>query len=369
LASIQRLRSAITGRVSFRVQVRRRGFRSQSATFPVRGEAKRWATHVEARIRRERYAVLTPFANVVERYRKEVLPDFAEPARSSRELHLTWWTRRFGNLGLAAVNQVEIAKARDALALEKPLSGHRWTHGRRRRKTYPSRHTHSPATVNRYLSSLSHLFTVAMHEWNLVERHPVREVKRHAEPLGRARFLTDRERRQLLPQCKRSRWHQLHFLVLLAISTGARRSELIKLKWSDITLSARRPEIHVSESKNGDARFLPLIGHTLAIVRAMKRRHPPVNSYVFPARNGGDGPYRGFDKHWYEALAAAGIEDFRFHDLRHTCASYLAGDGASLLEIADVLGHRSLRMTLRYAHLGTGHKRARLARMVQGRGL
>jgi len=368
LASIQRIKSSITGRISFRVQVRRTGFPSQSLTFPVQVEAKRWAKHVEARIRRERYAILTPFANVVERYRKEVLADLTESARRGRELHLAWWTRRFRNRGFAAIDQVEIAKGRDALALEKPLSGNRFNGGRRP-KTYPSRHVRSPATVNRYLASLSHLFTVAMHEWNLVERHPVREVKRHSEPLGRARFLTDSERRQLLAHCKKSRWPQLYFLVLLAISTGARRSELIKLKWSDITLSGRRSEIHVSESKNGDARFLPLIGHSLAIVRAMKRRRPPATSYLFPAPNGSDRPYRGFDKHWYEALDAAGILDFRFHDLRHTCASYLAGDGASLLEIADVLGHRSLRMTLRYTHLGTGHKRTRLTRMVQGRGL
>jgi integrase len=304
----------------------------------------------------------------VERYRKEVLPDFDETARRSREMHLAWWARRFGNLGLAAVTQVEIAKARDALALEKPVNRHDCSH-RRQRKSYPSRHTRSPATVNRYLSSLSHVFTVAMHEWNLVERHPVREVERENEPMGRARFLTDTERRQLLSQCRRSRWPQLYFLVLLAISTGARRSELIELKWGDITLSGRKPEIHVRESKNGDARFLPLMGHSLAIVRALKRRHPSANSYVFSAPNGLDEPYRGFDKHWHQALDAAGIEDFRFHDLRHTCASYLAGDGASLLEIADVLGHRSLRVTLRYVHLGTGHKRTRIAKMVQGRGL
>src|ERR1700722_6182574 len=163
-----------------------------------------------------------------------------------------------------------------------------------------------------------------MHEWNLVDRHPVREVKRQTEPLGRARFLTDNERSRLLHQCKRSEWSQLYFLVSLAITTGARRSELINLKWSDITLSSQRPAIHVRESKNGDARFLPLIGRSLAMVQALKRRHhPSENDYLFPAPNGQSGPYRGFDKHWRQALETAGIEDFRFHDLRHTCASYL----------------------------------------------
>jgi len=193
MASIQRIKSPITGRISYRVQVPTVGGPSQSATFLDRTQAREWARHTDAGIRRERYAVLTPFVQVVERYRKEVLPDFAEPARSSREMHLAWWARRFGELGFAAVTQIEIAKARDALALERRGCSNVGAR-RRRRKSYPSRHTRSPATVNRYLSSLSHLFTVAMHEWNLVDRHPVREVKRQTEPLGRARFLTDNER-------------------------------------------------------------------------------------------------------------------------------------------------------------------------------
>jgi integrase len=368
MASIQRVTSPITGRISYRAQVRRLGFKSQSATFPVRVEAKQWARHAETRIRQERYAVLMPFARIVERYREEVLPDFDELARRSRELHLAWWSRRFCNLRLADINQIEIAKARDALALEKPLRDHGYIH-QRRGKSYPARHTRSPATVNRYMSSLSHVFTVAMHEWNLVERHPVREVRRQTEPLARARFLTDRERRQLLAQCKRSEWPPLYLLVLLAISTGARRSELIELKWSDITLSARKSEILFRERKNGDTHVLPLIGQSLEIVRALNRGHPASDSLLFPAPDNGAEPYREFDTHWYHALDAAKIENFRFHDLRHTCASYLAADGASLLEIADVLGHRSLRMTLRYVHLGSAHKRERLVKMVEERRL
>lgn len=90
---------------------------------------------------------------------------------------------------------------------------------------------------------------------------------------------------------------------------------------------------------------------------------------MFPAPNGCDEPYRYFDAHWRQALRAAEIEDFRFHDLRHTCASYLASGGASLLEVADVLGHRTLRMTLRYMHLTSSHKRTCLTKMVFERGL
>jgi integrase len=151
--------------------------------------------------------------------------------------------------------------------------------------------------------------------------------------------------------------------------TGARRSELINLTWVDVSLDSPCPELHIPESKNGDARFLPLMGKSVAILRTLKRRSSPGSSFVFSARNGRDKPYCGFDAHWYRALDNAGITDFRFHDLRHTCASYLAGQGASLSEIADVLGHRSLRMTLRCAHLARHHKRTCLEEMARGKGL
>jgi integrase len=373
MPSIQRIKSSITGRITYRVQMRVVGRRSQSATFLDRAQAKQWAADADAGIRRDRYAAHapahhTPFKQVVERYRTEVLPDFDESAQRGRELHLVWWVRRFGDLKLSAVTQDEIEKARDALAVEGSARGSRRIR-RGKEKSYPSRHTRSPATVNRYLSTLSHLFTVALRDWRLVERHPVKSVRKDSEPRARVRFLTDRERRQLLLACKKSKWPSLHFLVLLAISTGARRGELINLKWNDINLSSARPEIYVRKTKNGDPRLLPVVGSTLELARALKRRRAHGSPYVFVAANEQNKPYYFFDAHWYRALKEAGLEDFRFHDLRHTCASYLANGGASILEVADVLGHRTLRMTLRYMHLTSSHKRTCLTKMVLERGL
>jgi integrase len=373
MASIQRIKSPLTGRISYRVQVRVVGRPSQSATFLDRAQAKQWAADADAGVRRDRYAALapahhTPFKQIAQRYRTEVLPDFDVRAQRGRELHLAWWVRRFGDLKLSAVTQEEIEKARDALAVETSArgTGRPW---RGRERSYPSRHTRSPATVNRYLFTLSHLFTVAMRDWQLVDRHPVQAVRKDPEPRARARFLTDQERRQLLLACKKSKWPPLHLLVLLAISTGARRGELINLKWNDINLTSARPEIYVHKTKNGDPRFLPVIGNTLEIARSLKRRRSQESSFMFPAPNQPNSPYYFFDTHWYRALKEAEIEDFRFHDLRHTCASYLASGGASILEVADVLGHRTMRITLRYMHLASSHKRTWLAKMVEERGL
>ncbi|MBS0380723.1 MAG: tyrosine-type recombinase/integrase [Proteobacteria bacterium] len=373
MASIQRMKSPITGRISYRVQVRAVGRPSQSATFRDHAQAREWAKEADAGVRRARYAALAPgdhtsLKQVVERYREEVLPDFNQAAQRGRNTHLAWWVQRLGELKLSAVTPEDIESARDALTVDGTGRGcgHPW---RGNERVYPSRHSRSPATVNRYLLTLSHLFSVAVRDWRLVARNPVSVVRKDPEPPARTRFLTDPERRRLLAACKRSRWRRLHLLVLLAISTGARRSELIELKWDYINLSAGRAEIYVRKSKNGDPRFLPVVGNALEIARTLKRKRAHSNAYVFPAPNDPGKPYRYFDSHWYRAVREAGIEDFRFHDLRHTCASYLASGGASLLEVADVLGHRTLRMALRYMHLSSSHKRSCMTKMVLERGL
>jgi integrase len=153
--------------------------------------------------------------------------------------------------------------------------------------------------------------------------------------------------------------------VLLAISTGARRGELIRLKWADVDLKAQRAI--VNETKNGERRTLPLVGKALEALCELQG--PGDNEYVFPQPSGFPGPYESFDAHWYAALEQACILDMRFHDLRHTTASYLAQQGASLLEIADTLGHKTLSMVKRYSHLAQSHKVSVIERMAKEKGL
>jgi integrase len=208
-------------------------------------------------------------------------------------------------------------------------------------KIPPKEYQRSGATVNRYLATLGHVYTMAIKEWRLVERNPVRDVSKRKETRGRVRFLSDAERDALLGACEKSEWPALRTLVLLAISTGARRGELINLRWADVDLKAARATVH--ETKSGDPRVLPLVGKALEALRALKQQNSVRSQYVFAARSGLDEAYEHFDA----ALKAAGIENLRFRDLRHTTASYLASQGASLLEIADTLGHRTLAISSR----------------------
>jgi integrase len=116
------------------------------------------------------------------------------------------------------------------------------------------------------------------------------------------------------------------------------------------------------QTKNGEPRSVPLTGPALEVMRSHARIIRIDSALVFPRQDG----RRAIDiRHaWYKALRQAGIEDFRFHDLRHSTASYLAMNGASLVDIADVLGHRTLAMVRRYAHLSEPHSRAVLDRMT-----
>ncbi len=359
MASIQRIVSSLTKEISYRAQVRVKGSRSQSKTFPNRAAAMKWSRSIEAAVQEGRYfptarAARTDFSEVVKRYRDSVLAERQDRSRATCELHLEYFSEQFKGLALAQVTADRVAEARDELA-----GGH-YSRG----KTKKAR---SGATVNRYLATLSHLFSVAQREWRLVDRNPVKEVSRKKEGKGRIRYLVDEEREALLEACEASEWQPLKALVQLAISTGARRGELLNLTWDRVDLKKGRAT--VLETKNGEPRVLPLVGKALEALRELKLKGSAHSPYVFPHPNGRPEPLYWFDSYWLEALKVAGIAGFRFHDLRHTCASYLAQRGASTLEIADVLGHKSLAMVRRYSHLAVDHKATLMERMALEKGL
>jgi len=130
-----------------------------------------------------------------------------------------------------------------------------------------------------------------------------------------------------------------------------RRGEIMNLKWSDIDLA--RGSILLQTTKNGDRRFVPLVGTALDLLRSKYANQNP-DSLVFPTPHS---PCKPIDirSAWETALSKANIFNFRFHDLRHTAASYLAMNQASLLEIGTLLGHKTVQMTKRYAHLSNAH--------------
>ncbi len=216
-------------------------------------------------------------------------------------------------------------------------------------------------TLNRFKANLSSVFEFAKEEYETTH-NPCREVKAKPENQGRIRFLSDDERGRLLKACKESSYDRLYLVTLLAITTGARRGELLALKWIDIDFKSRLASLHTS--KNGKPRELPL---TKDVIEELKKFQEVGNNFVFPSKDASQAmDFRGS---WDTAVESADIEDFRFHDLRHTCASYLAQSNASLVQIAEILGHTTTTVTKRYAHLCVEHKKSLVDSVLSDVGL
>jgi len=195
----------------------------------------------------------------------------------------------------------------------------------------------SPATVNRELACLKHLFSKAV-EWEYCDINPVKKVKFLREPPGRIRYLETYEIQSLLRECS----PHIKPVVIIALGTGMRKSEILNLKWKDVSLRERI--IIVRNSKNNESRIIPM---NEMVYNALRNLYTPENIHIFHTKN----VRKGFEG----ASKRAGIENFTFHDLRHTFASHLVMAGCDIRTVQQLLGHKDLRMTMRYANLSKSH--------------
>ncbi len=202
-----------------------------------------------------------------------------------------------------------------------------------------------PGTVNRELACLKTILNKAI-LWNHAKNNPVRQVKLFREDNQIVRFLSPEESKRLIAHCPA----HLKPIVITALHTGMRRSEIYRLKWADV--DGERKSIAVRESKNHEPRHIPM---SATLIDTLQSITPQLrNPYVFRNREGH--PYVDLKKSWHKTLKEAGIINFRFHDLRHSFASNIVMAGVDLNTVRELLGHKSIQMTLRYAHLSTAHK-------------
>ncbi|MEI6709281.1 MAG: site-specific integrase [Methylococcales bacterium] len=333
-------RPAKDGTARYTAEVRLKGYPTQSATFKRLTDAKKWIASTESAIREGRHfktaeAKKHTLADLVERYIKDVLPTKPKKAHDQTQ-QLNWWKEKIGYLALAEVTPAIIVQYRDEL-----LSG-----------ITPRGTQRTPATVVQYMLALSHAFTIAVNEWQWLEDNPMRKVKKPTPSRGRVRFLDDAERAKLLTACKESTSDCLYLCVVLALATGMRQGELMGLQWQDVNLKDGFLILH--ETKNGERRRVPLSGLALDLLKNHAKIRRLDTPLLFPSLTKPQQPI-GLKRAWETALKRAEINDFHWHDLRHCTASYLAMNGASLAEIAEVLGHKTLAMVKRYAHLSDGH--------------
>ena len=211
------------------------------------------------------------------------------------------------------------------------------------------------ASVNREMACLHHIFRMA-EAWDMVEKSPFSKFNKGnpyllKENNQRIRYLTEEEITRLVAECL-PKIH-LHRIVVCALNTGMRKGEILSLRWSQI-----RPHlngfIYLEKTKNKERREIPVNETLEAVFKEIRKEQGLTSEYVFTYAKR---LVSRIDRAFHGALNRAGIEDFKFHDLRHTFASHLVMKGASLKEVQELLGHKTMTMTLRYAHLSQDHKK------------
>ena len=350
IASI-RERIDATGQKTYQAQIRIKGFPPQTRTFATKTDAKRWARQTEVDIQsgmhiRQSQASSHTFSELLDKYVKEVLPTKKQDV-SVNDAMVAFWRKQIGNYALSAVSTKLVEEKRDLLASLKSS----------RKKP------RAPATVLKYMMLLSHIFSTAVKlQW--CERNPVESASKPKISNKRVRFLREDDRTSLLQACKTSENEDIYLVVVLAISTGMRKGEIMGMKWEAVTFFEDRSRakllLSAEDTKNSTQRSALIASHAYELLhkrRANVTTPETVNSLkglIFPSAVN---PQKPVDLRtpWETVLKRAKISDFKFHDLRHTAASYMAMNGATTLEIKEALGHKSTAMAERYSHLSESH--------------
>lgn len=311
-------------KTTYLAAIRKRGHKPVNKTFTRKSDAKRWARHVESAIERGEYGLISEaekhtLAELIDHYLK------TEQNPTARESVLEWWRDEIGHKKLSQITPALLSEYKTKLLN---------TSGVNRVKK------RSASTVNRYMAYLSILYKQAVNEYQWCNENPLRKVTKLKEPSGRVRFLNNDERKALLTECKKN--PMLYELVVMALTTGARAGELLHLEWQDIDFMRGTAVLH--NTKNGERRSIPVCGEVAELLK--KRRGIGL---VFSSRSGN--AVFEYSKPFRKAVQDSGIKSFRFHDCRHTAASYLAQNHWTLLEIATFLGHKTISMVKRYSHL------------------
>ncbi|MBN6741694.1 site-specific integrase [Acidithiobacillus sp. MC6.1] len=315
-------------RIGWQARVRKRGYPVQTKTFRTKADAERWARSIENEMDRGVFvqrteAENTTLADLLDRYQKEVTSAKRGAAQESSHIKV--------------IRQHPIAQRFVASIFPKDLAQYRDD----RLKVV------SPSTVNREFNILSHVFTVAQQDWGIPfpVGNPVQGTRRPKVDDKRDRRLVGDEEKRLLDAAQVAEREDgsmpIAHIIQFALETAMRRGELAAMLWQHIDVKAKA--LLIPESKTGDSRRIPLSSRALAVLDA-KPRHK--SGYVW-----GNIHQASISRAFARACKRAGIEDLRFHDLRHEATSRLFEKGLNPLQVAAITGHETLQMLKRYTHL------------------
>jgi integrase len=334
MASVQK-RVNKNGTFHWRVLIRLKGYPTVCNHFDRKKEADDWAQAVERQIKAGKYKFdranhQRAFLELVERYKADGILDHLKSAKDVRR-HLEYWKERLGAYALVYLHSDLLSKER-SLLIETPT-----TKGSKR----------DSATVNRYMASLSSCLSYGSKQLRWIDENPCFNLIKLKESKGRDRILNTEEAGRLLAACRESQNPYLYCIILMAITTGMRQGEILKLEWNHVDLEAHIA--HIKETKKGRPRSVPLV---LEIIEELKKLYGcrnPVKPLVFASKTA----FGKIDikKAWQVAARKAGLSDVHFHDMRHTYSTEASKQGASTIELSTAMGHRTLQMLDRYTHM------------------
>ncbi|MDK6078660.1 site-specific integrase [Massilia varians] len=309
------------GEGQYHVQIRKRGYPTQTKTFSKEADARRWATIIESEMERGVFvsrteAEATLVADVLQRYETEVLPT-KRGAQSDRS-RLKTLTEAFGVYRLASLSSLQVAQFRD-----------------QRLKTV------GPQSVIHEINLLNRVLKAATMDWGIALPGglPTAQIRKPTKPRGRDRRVSQEEIEKILNATESS---ELKTLIVVAVETGMRRGEIASLTWKDINL--KNQTAYLANTKTDVPRMVPL---SKTAVKALKQFKSISEGPVFSLQ--AESMSQAFERAC--APHRANVSDLRFHDLRHEATSRLFEKGLNVMEVAAVTGHKTLDMLKRYTHL------------------
>lgn len=319
------------------VQVRREGHPPLTDTFPNRTEAKAWARKIEGDIDQGKHYGYSRVRSLADAIDVFTCVKTTIKTADDRNRHLAWWRGAYGNRKLFHFTADTVDEGRERLMTQN-IEGNVKKSARYR----------SPQTVRHYLMSLSACMEYARRKKKWIERNPVSDVDSPPVSPGRIRWLKPDERKRLLEACDKSGNPDLGLVVRIALASGARQAEIMHLRWQMLDLAHECA--FLPTSKTGEPRVMPLPGDVAEALKARAKVRKIGTDLLFPSPTDPKQP-RNIWQAWGVARKAAKLPDFRFHDLRHTAATEMLRAGVDSRIVATVLGHRSLNMMRRYAHV------------------
>lgn len=306
----------------WQAQVRLQGHAPLSRSFTLKSDAELWARQTEAAIERgdiqgaRTELRATTLLELLDRYKRTITP--TKKGQTSETYRLVLRRHSMAGLSVDRLTASMVAAYRDdRLRLV------------------------SPSSVRRELAVLQHCLEIGRREWGVcLPKNPIAEIKKPAQGLARQRRITAVELERLRTALAKSRSHLLANAVHFAIHTGMRRSEILAIRWSDVSILAHT--IHLLDTKNGQPRTVPLGPSAIA---ALPTKPADAAEPVFPMSA------NALRLAWERLKRRAGIEDLHFHDLRHEAVSRFFEMGLSVPEVSLIGGHKDTRMLFRYTHL------------------